>query len=437
MKIKKRIKRTGALFMAILVLASLAACGEKEQEMQIIEDEEEEPEYLSFFSATPMGESDIGKYWSERFAKEYNEEIYINYDGASYYSEEGLSYRELLEKRLESSEPDDLYIINAEDVIEFEKRGYWKDLSDMDFVDNLSEAALYQSTYNDKVFSVPLSFTGFGFYWNVDMLEEHGLDIPENLGEFLNVCETLKAEGILPYGANKGYALTVPAMCKGMAALYGSDRKEQLIEELNSAETAISTYMREGYEFLSMMIEKGYLDAEQAMNTVPGEEMDMLVNGQCAFICAGLGPATVQSSKDNGIVMELTGLPVLEGGCIAVYGADSRLCVNPNSKCLSTALKFIETVGTPEALKKSAELDRTMSSAKDSQDKMEGEREQSIRALLRQPGQIPNQDFTLHFNMWENIRDVGREICGGMSVDEACAMLDERQRTELEEYASK
>lgn len=167
------------------MLLSLAACGGDETGVQILDDPDAQPEYLSFFSQKRFSNNDITKYWIDTFTETYNKQVYIEFDGSSYYEDEGLSYRELLEKRLASSAPDDLYIISAEDVLEFEKKGYWMDLSDMDFVDNLSEAALYQSTYNGKVFSVPLSFTGFGFLWNVDMLKEYGLEVPANQGGWL------------------------------------------------------------------------------------------------------------------------------------------------------------------------------------------------------------------------------------------------------------
>ena len=39
----------------------------------------------------------------------------------------------------------------------------------------------------------------------VDMLHQYQLEIPETLDEFWNVCDVLKQNGILPYGANKDF----------------------------------------------------------------------------------------------------------------------------------------------------------------------------------------------------------------------------------------
>lgn len=421
------------LLAAVILLLALTACGSGEFGVQVLGTPDMQPEYLSFFSARSMSGSDVTKFWIDRFTEDYNKQVYINFDGASYYAEEGLSYRQLLEKRLGSSAPDDLYIINAEDVLEFGKKGYWMDLSSMDFVDNLTEAALYQSTYNGKVFSVPLSFTGFGFRWNVDLLKGYGLAVPQNLEEFLNVCEQLKTQGILPYGANKGFALTVPAMCVGFSELYGSTGQERRIAELNGGKVPVSSYMRSGFDFLALMIEKGYMDPQQALETTPRkDDVELFLSGGCAFICSGLGDFHDVSEKP--FEMALTGLPVLPEGCITVYGANSRLCVNPNSKQLDTALKFIEMVGTPEALTKSAALDYTMSSA-GVNEPAGFPAEERIVELLQQPGQIPNQDFSLHFNTWESIRDAARELCGGGSINQVCSMLDEKQKADLETYA--
>ncbi len=56
-----------------------------------------------------------------------------------------------------------------------------------------------------RCFRSLLSYTGFGLIWNVDMLHQYQLEIPETLDEFWNVCDVLKQNGILPYGANKDF----------------------------------------------------------------------------------------------------------------------------------------------------------------------------------------------------------------------------------------
>ena len=177
-----------------------------------------------------------------------NTNIAVYSDSADYYAAEGLSYRELLLKRLASGNADDLYTIHAEDVLEFDEKGYIYDMSSLEFTGNLSHDALSQSTYNGKVFSIPLSYTGFGFIWNVDMLKQYGLKLPENLDEFLDVCETLKENGILPYGANKDFALTVPVMCAGLYDVYQSDDCNQKLEALSNGTVAISEYMEKGFD---------------------------------------------------------------------------------------------------------------------------------------------------------------------------------------------
>lgn len=427
----KKFKLTLLLILMPLLICSLSSCGKDNSKIVIFE-EEDEPTILSLFSQDDFSYNDLIKYWADSFTKKNNKKVYINYDSAKYYASEGQSYRELLEKRLISSSPDDMYVISAEDVIEFEKKGYWMDLSDMDFVKNLSDAALYQSIYNNKVFSLPLSFTGFGFLWNVDMLNKYSLKLPTNLSEFYDVCETLKTNGITPYVANHGYALTVPVMCAGFAELYNSSDKEQKIASLNSGETKVSTYLKTGYLFLEEMIKKGYFDPTQALSIIPRvDDVELFKKEQCAFICTGL--STTSTIGNVSFEYKITGLPILSDRSIAVYGADTRLCINPNSKNLETAKNFVEMLGTTEALAKSSQLDCNMSSAKNSNANISETTIELVKQLGME-GQVPNQDFSLNFNTWENIRDIAREVCQGITILEACRKIDELQLEELANF---
>lgn len=275
--------------------------------------------------------------------------IVVYSDSAGYYADEGLSYRELLLKRLSSGTADDLYLIPAEDVLEFDEKGYIYDLSDLKCIRNLSKDALIQSTYDGKVFSLPLSYTCFGFVWNVDMLKQYDLAVPENREEFLNVCETLKENGILPYGANKDFGLTVPVMCAGLYDVYQGEGTEQKLQELSEGTTPVSEYMRKGFDFLQMMIDKGYMDPEKALDTIPSSdgEKEFFAQENCAFICAIYRGKTFEGYPFE---IEMTPLPLLENGSICVVGADQRLAINPNAKHLEAAITVVEALGQTEIL---------------------------------------------------------------------------------------
>lgn len=103
MKMHGWIMRAEAAALAGIILCSAISCGKNNSSLQLLEEDEPEPQYLSFFAGNNYTESDLGKYWSDRFGELYNQQVYVNYDRAAYYAEEGLSYRELLEKRLEST----------------------------------------------------------------------------------------------------------------------------------------------------------------------------------------------------------------------------------------------------------------------------------------------------------------------------------------------
>lgn len=358
--------------------------------------------------------------------------IVIYSDSASYYADEGLSYRELLLKRLSSGTADDIYLIPAEDVLEFDEKGFIYDLSGLDCIGNLSKDALVQSTYEEKVFSIPLSYTCFGFVWNVDMLEKYDLKVPGNLEEFLNVCKVLKENGILPYGANKDFALTVPVMCAGFYDLYQGGGTEEKLAALSDGTVPVSEYIGKGFDFLQMMIDEGYMDPEQALGTMPLSEEEALFfrEGNCAFICAIYRGKTFEGCPFE---IEMTPLPVTENGSICVVGADQRLAVNPGAKHLDAAITIMEALGQAEMLDSFAGKLGKISSSKNAT-APDIPQSKAIIECVAGGDQIPNQDFRLHFNVWDTVRDLSRQLCQGESADKVTAEYDARQMEEIAVY---
>lgn len=425
---KQTSKKVITLILCLTLTITMYGCEKTEKDNVVKQFEDDNTITLSMLTSKLLSDD----FWTDDYIASDGTHIKIAEYTADYYASENLTYREMVERRLESNVDIDLYTIHAEDVISFAEKGYWMDLSGLKAVSSLSGDALAQSTYDGKVFSIPLSYTGFGFWWNVDMLKEHGLSVPSNLPEFLNVCETLKKAGIVPYIANQGYSLTVPAMAKGFSDLYTAENTSQLIAELSSGETQVSTYMTKGFEFIEMMVENGYMDPQYALNTAPreGDVRDFL-EGKGAFICAPM--ETNVQSQDFEIAV--TGIPISEEGMIAVVGANYRLAINPNSPNVEYAVEFLNDLITPEWLAEVVSMEYAFSSGRGEYDlNYLDENHHDFARLVMSGSQVPNQDFALHFNTWECIRDICREICNGISAVEAAEKYDLIQQQQIAQY---
>lgn len=427
---KKGCKICLVLAFALLV----AGCGKEKEDTEVYIDDSKAETPITLFTQNESVSEAIEICCKELLKGKEDLNLTLYADSAGFYAEEGLSYRELLLKRLSSGSADDLYLIPAEDVMEFESKGYIYDLSGLKCVENLSEDALIQSTFDGTVFSIPLSYTCFGFVWNIDMLHEYGLEVPGSLSEFWNVCETLKQNGILPYGANKDFALSVPAMCVGLEEVYRSQDVEKLLQNLSDGVTSVSTYMEKGFEFLETMIDKGYMDAEQALNMLPmsDEEKAFFAEGKCAFYCALYREKTFEGYPFE---VQMSALPVLEDGAICVVGADQRLAVNPNSEHLKEAVEIVEMLGSEKNLDSFASGLGKISSSKNATAPDISQSKELIEQVAK-GGQIPNQDFRVHFNVWDNVRNLGVKICEGLSAAEAAKEYDAIQGDEISRYGN-
>lgn len=425
-------KRFTACLAAICCLVLVSGCRRTDRPEVYIDDRKPDVTISLFTQGSAVTEA-IDECCRDILNVSGESNLILFSDSADFYGEEGLSYRELLLKRMESGQADDLFLIHAEDVFEFDRKGYLYDLSELKCMDNLSQDALQQSIYNGKVFSIPLSYACFGFIWNMDMLKQYDLDLPSNLDEFWQVCETLKQNGIIPYGANKDFGLGVPAMCAGLGPLYQGTDTDQLLTDLASGKTPVSTYMRGGFVFLQTMIDKGYLDAAQALSTLPSsdEEAAYFRDGKCAFISALCRAKAF--SGDYPFEVSMTALPVLKDGYCCVVGADNRLAVNPNSKHLAEALMIVESLGRVEALDNFAAQLGKISSARGNKALTLPQADQLV-ACVADGGQIPNQDFSLPFNTWDTIKELCVRLCQGESVEELCGEYDQIQLQEIAQY---
>lgn len=115
--------------------------------------------------------------------------------------------------RFLSNDSIDLTEIRPESITEYIEADYLLDLSGQDFLANYPKDTLSRMTRDGKVYGIPTAVNIIGVWYNKDMFEERGIEIPHNLSEYFKVLDTFKKEGIYPLasGGKDGWPMELNA----------------------------------------------------------------------------------------------------------------------------------------------------------------------------------------------------------------------------------
>ena len=94
-----------------------------------------------------------------------------------------------------------------------------------------SEAVLSGGKYGDSYYAVPLNIAAACVFYNTEMFEKAGVEVPTNWTEFLDVCAKLKDAGITPITISAG-----TAWCLSMVAGYLCDRNGVDLDKIAAQE---------------------------------------------------------------------------------------------------------------------------------------------------------------------------------------------------------
>ena len=154
------------------------------------------------------------------------------------------------------------------------------------------ESFLEQSVVDGTVWAVPDLASARAMYYNIDILEECGVEVPTTWDELLEACATIKEKmpDVYPWGVD----LTTD---EGQAAFAyyiwnngGDFTDEDGNWTLNSDENV------EAIEFLMQLIEEGYTNTDPA-NETRYDNQDMLGAGKVAMM---IGPNSIPTYVEEG-----------------------------------------------------------------------------------------------------------------------------------------
>ena len=94
-----------------------------------------------------------------------------------------------------------------------------------------SDAVFTQQTYDGEIYAVPLNTAAACCYYNKDIFEEAGVEVPTTYDELLEACQKIQDAGYTPITISAG-----TAWCLSMLAGYLCDREGVDLPAINSGE---------------------------------------------------------------------------------------------------------------------------------------------------------------------------------------------------------
>ena len=325
---------------------------------------------------------------------------------------------------------DDLYLLNPDTIQVLGAEGKLKDLSGLENVENLREVVKLSNTVDGKLVAIPQEVVVYGLFVNKNMFDEYKLKLPETPEELMECCRVFKENGIeTPIGANRWW-LECFVFAMGYSDLYNGGNTKAEIEALNNGERKYSDYMREGFEYLQEMIDKGYIDAKTAYTyeAIEGEGLDFL-NQKTPIVMAYWGAANAETAYGNpDFELRVIGFPSSRGQMPVM--AMSGYGVGAKAEHLEDTMNVLNHITSDEALQMYAEINKVISPSKNVH-------VDCIPALKPLDDKVSEGVYVLGSNagmkleQWGNTCLLVRDLLNGQSVDECMEKLDRLQEESL------
>lgn len=223
--------------------------------------------------------------------------------------------------------------------------GYLVPLTDLPGIDTFDETTLKAATGSDGVvYGVPLVYSSTQIFYNKKIFSDLNLQEPKTWDELINVAETLKQNGIIPFafGSKEGWLLSLTHGMLG-PGIYGGN------EFVSKVLTGEANFQSE--EFVASI--------QKLLDLVPyfpdnyvGLGMDdmrnLFVTEQAGMFVMGDWEIAVMQNMNPDLDMDVFPVPWPNGQASVTTWVDGSYAVNANSKNKEAALKFLEFMTTQE-----------------------------------------------------------------------------------------
>ena len=286
---KKRMARLAALMMAAAMTVSLAACGggskDAAKESSSVDEEDKVITYWNIGTESPDKDA------LQCVVDQFNEKTDSGYTVESIPTQND-NYKEKLVVAMSSGECPDMYTSwSGGPMNEYIESGFAQPLDELydeyDLKDKYMDAALAQATYDGKLYAVPTYNVSLaGIFYNKEMFDKYGLEVPKTVSELEAVCDKLKAEGITPFALANAPKWTGSMYFQCLAARKGGlDPFKAAVDGSGSFEDECFKYAGEK---IQSWVENGYFpDGVNSLSEDDGQAKQLMYQESAGMLLCG------------------------------------------------------------------------------------------------------------------------------------------------------
>ena len=350
-----------SMSLAVLVLAgTLTGCGgtggktesASADQQTLAENETQETAAKSDVTLTVAAAQDWIKDWDRKVAEEFTAETGIKID---FQLNPNDQYTNIVKAKLASGDGVDIFYANTgRGLLEYSPDKYAYDLSDQEWVSRYTDWGKECCTYDGKiVFLNTSSIDGYGFLYNMDLLEKAGKEIPKTFDELVALCDIYMDMGITPIfepGADAWHG------CVWVLQMgdYLNRKYPGMYEKLCTPEGKFADYpeLLTFTEQLNQLVQAGYFgEEEEWLSYTWSDRSEKMASGKFGMMVTNIGAAEDLWRKYPEIGAEqwkMGLIPLAGNNTFSNNGGNLARIINKESKHIDEALAYFEFVARKE-----------------------------------------------------------------------------------------
>lgn len=220
------------------------------------------------------------------------------------------------------------------------------DLTDQDFMKNVKPDMLDGVEYDGKAYCLPISTNAAGIFYNKDIFDQNGLEVPTTYEELIADCQKLKDAGIVPFAffnqdSHSGQTVEllqvsdIPDFEDAFAKIYDGSAKVSDYEGFRTAAEKI--------------VELNQYAQDDPFGTTYEQAISDFANGETAMIIGGIWMIPTINEDNPDLNYSTCAFPASEGMTTKVpYQNDHCLAISSTCKNKEAALKFLAFMAEKE-----------------------------------------------------------------------------------------